>query len=67
MGSIGYSDLFNHVCDLCLFSYPDVCFSVLFNTLLSVFVCAAANLFVAWVVNAHVFAPYVIVGSTNEL
>ena len=22
------SDLFNHVCDLCIFSYADVCFSV---------------------------------------
>ena len=27
-GPLPSSDLFNHVCDLCLFSYPDVCFSV---------------------------------------
>ena len=27
-GPILSSDLFNHACDLCLFSYPDVCFSV---------------------------------------
>ena len=27
-GSLPSSDLFNHVCDLCLFSYQHVCFSV---------------------------------------
>ena len=40
---------------------------VLLHTLLSLFVCAAVCLFFAWVVNAHVFAPYVITGSTHEL
>ena len=27
-GSLPYSDVLNHVCDLYLFSYPDVYFSV---------------------------------------
>ena len=27
-GTLPPSDLLNHVCDLCLFSYPNVCFSV---------------------------------------
>jgi len=36
-GPLPSSDLFNHACDVWLFSYPDVCFSVL--------VCAAASLF----------------------
>ena len=38
------------MCDLCLFSYPDVCFLsryVMFNIFLSIFVCAAAGLFFA--------------------
>ena len=30
----------------------------MFNILLSIFVCAAASLFFAWVVSAHVSAPY---------
>ena len=55
-GALPYSDLFNHVCDLCVL-----------NILISIFVCAAASLFCAWVVSAHVSAPYVIAGSTNEL
>ena len=29
LGPLPSSDLFNHVCDLGLFSYPDVCLSVL--------------------------------------
>ena len=69
-GPLPSSDLFSHVCDLGLFSYPDVCFLspyVMFNILLSIFVCAAASLFFALVVSAHVSAPYVIVGSTHEL
>ena len=37
------------------------------NILLSVFVCAAASLFFAWVVSAHVSAPYIIAGITHEL
>ena len=41
--------------------------NVIFNILLSIFVCAAASLFFAWLVSAHVFAPYVIAGSTHEL
>ena len=39
---------------------------VMFNILLSIFVCTAASLF-SWVVSAHVSAPYVIDGSTHEL
>ena len=39
----------------------------MFNILLSIFVCAAASLFFAWVVRAHVSAPYVIAGSTHGL
>ena len=69
-GPVLPSDLFNQVCDLCLFSYPDVYYFlsryVMFNILLSIFVCAAANLFFAWVVSAHVSAPYVIAGSMHE-
>ena len=64
------SDLFNHICDLGLFSYPDGFFLslyVMFNILLSIFVCAAASLFFAWVVSAHVSAPYDNAGSTHEL
>ena len=37
---------FHHVCDLCHFSYSDVCFLsryVMINILLSIFVCAAAS------------------------
>ena len=30
----------------------------MFNILLSIFVCAAANVFFAWLVSAHVSAPY---------
>ena len=67
LGPLASSDLFNHVCDLGLFSYPDVCFSVLVCDVLSFFVCAAASLFFAWVVSVHVSAPYVIAGSTHEL
>ena len=48
-GPLPSSDLFNHICDLFVFFYPDVCFSVLvcylFNILLYIFVCAAATLF----------------------
>ena len=40
---------------------------VMFNIFLSIFVCAAARLFFAWVVSVHVSAPYVIAGSTHEL
>ena len=63
------SDLFSHVCDLCLFSYPEVVLSryVMFNILLSICVCATAGLFIDGLVNAHVSAPYVIAGSTLEL
>ena len=61
-GPIPSADLFNHVCDLGLFSYPVVCFLsryAMFNILLSIFVCAAASLFFAWVVSTNVSAPYV--------
>ena len=40
---------------------------VMFNILLSILVCAAASLFFASVVSAHVSAPYVIARSTHEL
>ena len=40
---------------------------VMFHILLSIFVCAAASLFFAGVVSAHVSAPYVIAESTREL
>ena len=33
---------------------------VIFNILLSIFVCAAASLFFVWLVSVHVFAPYII-------
>ena len=39
---------------------------VMFNILLSILVCVAANLFFAWLVSAHVSAPYVIAGSAHE-
>ena len=68
-GPLPSSDLFNHVWDLGLFSYPDVCFLsqyVMFNIPLFIFVCAAASLFFAWVASAHVSEPYVITGSTQE-
>ena len=64
------SDVFSDVCDLCLFSYPDVCLSVLVgdvNILLSIFQFAAASLCFALVVCAYVFAPYVFARSTHEL
>ena len=67
-GPLSSSGFFNHVCDLCLFSYPDFVLSlyVMFNILLSIFVCAAASLFFAWVVSAHVSVQYVIGGSMHE-
>ena len=37
----------------------------MFNILLSICVYAAASLFFAWVVSAHVSAPYVIAGNTR--
>ena len=40
---------------------------VMFNIVLSIFVCAAASLFFVRVVSAHVSAPYVSAGSTHEL
>ena len=40
---------------------------VMFSILLSIFVCAAASLFFAWLVSAHVSALYVIAGSVHEL
>ena len=38
-----------------------------FNILIPIFVCAAASLFFAWVVSAHVSVPDVIAGCTHEL
>ena len=71
-GPLPSSDLFNHVCDLGLFSFSEVCFSirirvrVIFNILLfSIFVCAAASLLLAWLVSSHVSVPYVIAGNTH--
>ena len=40
---------------------------VMFSILLSIFVCAAATLFFAWMVSAHVSALYLTAGSTHEL
>ena len=40
---------------------------VMFNILLSIFVCAAASLFFTCVMSAHVSAPYVIAVSTHVL
>ena len=62
--------LLTQIYDLCLFSYPDVCFMsryVLFSILLSIFVGAVASLFFARMVRAHVLAPYIIAGSVYEL
>ena len=38
---------------------------VMFNILLFIFVCATTSLFFAWVVSAHVSAPYVIAGNMH--
>ena len=68
-GPLPSSDLFNHVCDLGLFSYPYVCFLsryVMFSILFSIFVYGAASLFFASVVSAHVSTPYAIAGSMHE-
>ena len=40
---------------------------VMLNILLSILVCAAANLFCACLISVQVSAPYVIAGSTHEL
>ena len=40
---------------------------MMFSIHLSIFVCAAASLFFAWMVSVHVSAPYVIAGNTQEL
>ena len=40
---------------------------VMFNIFIPIFVCAAGSVFFAWVVSAHVSAPYVIAGSMHEL
>ena len=62
-------DLFNHVCDLCLFSYPDVYFSVPVCDVqrTSFHLCLATSLFFTWVVSAHISAPYFIAERTHEL
>ena len=44
--------LFNHVKDLHLFSFPDVYF--LSRYVMFIFVCVGANWFFAWVVSANV-------------
>ena len=54
------SDLFDHVYDLCLFCYQKFVFLSRYvtpNIRLSICICAAASLFFAWVVSAHVSAP----------
>ena len=53
-GPLPSSDLFNHMCDFGLFSFPHVSFSVHVCPFPSV--CAAASLFFAWVASAHVSA-----------
>ena len=69
-GPLPSSDLFNHVCNL-VFSLTQMFVFlsryVMFNTLLSIFVCAAASLFFAQVVSVHVSAPYVIAVSMQEV
>ena len=40
---------------------------MVFNILLSIFVCVAASLFFAWMVTVRVSASYVVAGSTHEL
>ena len=40
---------------------------MIFNILLSIFICAAASLFFAWVVSTHVSVSYVIAGSMHDL
>ena len=52
-----------------VFSFTNVCFLsgyVMFNILLSIFICAAASLFFALVVSVHVSAPYASAGSKHE-
>ena len=62
------SDLFNQVCDFCLCQkFVFLSWRVTFSILLSIYVSAAASLFFAWMVSAHVSAPYAIAGSTHEL
>ena len=68
-GPLPSSDLFNHACDICLFSYPDACFFPLYV----MFECSFPSLFVRLLAvlcmagECHVSAPYVIAGSTPEL
>ena len=56
-GPLPSSDLFNH---MCVFSLSQMLvflsLYVIFNILLSIFICAAASLFFAWVASAHVSA-----------
>ena len=55
-GPLPSSGLFNQVCDLRLFSYPDVCFSVPgydVYILFSILICTAASLFFAWLICVH--------------
>ena len=69
-GPLPASGLVTSVCDL-VFSLSQMFVFLsrykIFNVILSIFVFAAANLFFAWVVSAHVSAPYAITGSTHEL
>ena len=66
-GPLRSYDLFNHVSVFALiqmFVVPS--WYMMFNILLSIFVCVAASLFFAWMVSAHVSVPYVIVGNMHE-
>ena len=61
-GSLQASIFINHARDVCLFSYPYVCFYVtiyyMFNIILSIFLCASLSL--VWLVRVRASTPYVI-------
>ena len=65
------SDLFSHVCDFCFFLLPRCLFFCpgmwcLTYSFPSLFV-RLQDLLFAWLVSAHVSAPYVIAGTMHEL
>ena len=66
-GSLPLSGMFNHVCDICLLSYPKTfvfCPGILCLTYsFSIFVFAAGYLWFYYLVNSHVSAPNVIDGT----
>ena len=70
-GPVSCHNLFSHVCDLCLFSYPIfVCRSrhVMLTILLSICIClCGCKLFLCLGVSDLVSSPYTVVGSMHEL